>query len=117
QKARLETLDRMLDPKVPADLARASIALRILENGGQAYVELLLHPAASVPSTVTPENLVKQMVDRYSLADLVALTKRLTNVPELQNWAEQAAQPTPDAPEASQTIAIAQRLIQAVGVE
>ena len=117
QKVRLEALDKMLDPKVPADLARASIALRILENGGQAYVELLLHPSASVPSAVTPENFVKQMVDRYSLPELVALTKRLTNVPELQNWAEQAAQPTPDAPEASQKIAIAQRLMKEVGVE
>ena len=57
------------------------------------------------------------MVDKYSLPELVALTKRLTNVPELQDWAEQAAQPTPDAPEASQKIAIAQRLMKEVGVE
>ncbi|MBI3799319.1 MAG: hypothetical protein HY268_20430 [Deltaproteobacteria bacterium] len=120
QRARLETLDKLLDSQVPADLARASIALRILENGGQAYVDLLLHhPATSVPGTVTLENLVKQMVDRYSLAELVALTKRLTNSPELQSWVEQVAQPNPEepAPEVSQKIAIAQRLMKEVGVE
>lgn len=118
QRVRLDALEKLLDPKVPADLARASIALRILENGGQAYVELLLHQSAtSVPGTVTPENLIKQMVDKYSLSELVALTKRLTSSPELHNWVEQAAQPTPDAPETSQKIAIAQRLMNEVGVE
>jgi hypothetical protein len=118
QKVRLEAVDKLLDPKVPTDLARASIALRILENGGQAYVELLLHhPAAGGPSAVTQETLVKQIVDKYSLPELVALTKSLTNLPELLDWVEQAAQPTPDAPETSQKIAIVQRLMNEVGVE
>jgi hypothetical protein len=118
QKGRLEAVDKLLDPKVPAELASASMALRILENGGRAYVELLLHrPAANAPSSVTPETLVRQIVDKYSLPELVALTKSLTNLPELLDWVEQAAQPTPDAPETSQKIAIAQRLMKEVGVE
>ncbi len=94
------------------------MALRILENGGQAYVDLLLYQAATSPlSTATPENLVKQLVDKYSLDELVSLTKRLTTSPEMQDWVKKAAKSTPDATETSQKAAIAQRLVKEFGVD
>jgi hypothetical protein len=118
QKVRLNALDALLDPKAPVDLARANLALRIVENGGYAYVDLLLNQAAAGrSSTTSPDSLVKQLVDTYLLDELINLTKHLTNAPEMQDWVEQAAKATPDATEASQKAAIAQRLVKEFGVE
>jgi hypothetical protein len=118
QKARLNALDALLDPKAPVDLARANLALRILENGGYAYVDLLLQQTEAVPSgTAAPDSLMKQLVETCSLSDLVNLTKRLTTSSEMQGWVEQAAKSTPDATEASQKAAIAQRLVKEFGVD
>jgi hypothetical protein len=60
---------------------------------------------------------MKQLVETCSLSDLVNLTKRLTTSSEMQGWVEQAAKSTPDATEASQKAAIAQRLVKEFGVD
>jgi len=118
QSAQRQTLDAMLDPQVPADVARTSVALRILGNGGAEYVELLLsQPAMQAPRLVTPENLVKQLVNTYTLHELVKVAKQATVSPEVHDWIEQAASPADDAPEASRKAAIAHALVQHPGVD
>jgi hypothetical protein len=120
QQARIKALEPLLDSKLPVDLARATVALCILENGGQAYVDLLLDQSVTGPSdTVTPESLVKRLVDTCSLEQLVDLTKRLVpaSESEVHTWVEQAAKPTPDASEAERKAAIAQMLVHQAGVD
>jgi len=111
QKGRLSALDALLDPKVPSDVARTSMALRILENGGAEYVDLLLgQPEVPMPARAPPESLVKQLIDKYSLLELVQVAKQLTVSPEVHTWIEQAAAAN-DAPEASRKGAIAHALM------
>jgi len=118
EKARLADLDKLFDPKAPANMARTGLALAILENGGQAYVELLLsQPAVSLPKAATAESVVKNLIDKYSLADLAALATRLTSTPQEHEYIQGAAKPSPGVGEASQKAAIAHFLVQRVGVE
>jgi len=117
EKAKQAELDRLFDPKAPANVARTGLALMILENGGQAYVDLLLsQPAVPVKST-SPESVVKSLIDRYSLNDLVALALRLMTSQQEQNWVQQAAQPAPGMNEASQKAFIARFLVERIGAE
>ncbi len=122
EKARLDELEKLLDPKAPEQFARTSIALMILENGGQAYVELLLNQAGemsaetavSAPST---DAVVRHMMKACTLPEMVALTEKMTDVPEIQEWVRQAAKPSPDTTEAEQKSAVAHFLVQNVGAE
>lgn len=85
---------------------------------GQAYVDLLLDSSVTGPSdTVSPEILVKHLVDTYSLDQLVHLTNRLAPEADVHEWVEKTAQPTPDAPEADRKAAIAHMLVQQAGVD
>jgi hypothetical protein len=116
RKARRTALDAMLDPKVPDDVARTGLALSILENGGTEYVELLLgQPSEEALPVASPENLVKQLVEKYNLGDLVELAKKIITVPEVVAWIEQSA--TENAPEADRKAAIAHKLVEHAGVE
>ncbi|RMH01251.1 MAG: hypothetical protein D6706_02245 [Chloroflexi bacterium] len=122
EKARLEQLEKLIDPKAPENFARASIALMILENGGPPYVNLLLHQAMGPESVSpaqanTPEALVRLLCERYSLAELVNLTEQLTEVSEIREWVRNAARPSPEVREANQKTAIAYFLVQEVGLD
>ncbi len=117
-KARMAELDKLFDPKAPANFARTSIALKILENGGQAYVDLLLsQPAAAASQATAPEDVVKHLMEKYSLADLVTLAMQLTTTQQEHDYIQGAAQPVAGVGEASQKATIAHFLVQRVGVE
>jgi hypothetical protein len=116
EKALLAELDKLIDPKAPTSFAQTSIALLILENGGQAYVNLLLSQTQAGPPP--PETLVKQLRDSCTLSDMVKLAEQtLTNAPTQLEWVRQAAAPTPDVSETSQKATIAHFLVQQVGRE
>lgn len=120
EKLRMEQLQTLIDPKAPEQFARNSMALTILENGGPAYVEMLLsqamtEAAETTPRRVTQEKLVWQLINNYSLTDLVTLTNSLTDDPKVREWVAQAAAASPDAGEANQKASIAYFLVQQVG--
>lgn len=122
EKARLDELEKLLDPKAPEQFARTSIALMILENGGQAYVVLLLSQAEEMSagtavSATTADALVRQMMQTCTLPEMVQLAENITDVPKIQEWVVQAAAPSPDTTEAEQKSAIAHFLVQNVGTE
>ncbi len=118
EKARLAELDKLFDPKAPANLARTGTALAILENGGLAYVDLLLsQPVVSAPKVATPESVVKSLIEKYTLADLVTLATRLTTTQQEHEYIQGAAKPASDVNEASQKAVIAHFLVQRVGAE
>ncbi len=117
EKARLAELDKLFDPKAPDDFARASMALMILENGGQAYVDLLLSEAErGTPKAITPESAAKQLAEKFSLDELVALATRLLTLEDEKKWVENTAK-SAGAAEAGKKAAIAHLLVQRVGVE
>jgi hypothetical protein len=121
EEERLAELERLIDPKAPESFARASIALMILENGGQAYVDLLLDQAMNeaftlaAPAAASENELVRKLMARLELADMPDFGRQLTDNEDIQNWVEAAAQP--GANESSQKAAIAQFLTQQVGIE
>lgn len=120
EKARMDELEKLLDPKAPEQFARTSIALMILENGGQAYVDLLLNQAEELGgetavAATNSDAVVRQLVQGCTLSDLVALAEKVTDVPEIKNWVQQAAAPTADTTEAEQKSAVAHFLVQNVG--
>ncbi len=122
EKLKLGELEKLIDPKAPEHFAKTSIALMILENGGKAYVDLLLNQAMNVPmSTGTavtfPDTLVKEMVDQFTAQELVALANEICNVPAVIDWVTNAAKPDPEASEAGQKAAIAHFLIKQVGLD
>lgn len=123
EKSRLAELEKLIDPKAPEQFARSSIALMILENGGQAYVDLLLdqamHPAAMSTGTavLSANDLVRQITDKYSLEQLVGLSEQVSEVEEVKTWVVNAAKPDPATTEANQKAAIAHFLIKQVGQE
>lgn len=127
EAARLAELEKLIDPKAPEQFARTSIALMVLENGGQAYVDLLLDQAMdgdeetadtpSIPHAMTTEKLVWELVETYSLDELVALANRLTDDDRVCDWIEQAAAPDSGASEANRKSAIAHFLVQQLSAE
>ncbi len=118
EKVRLQELDTLFNPKAPANFARTSMALMILEQGGQAYVDLLLsQPEPAAPPTVSPETIVKRLVEKYTLPELVALATRLLPAPAEQAWVQDAAKPAAGVTEASQKATIAHFLIARLGTD
>jgi hypothetical protein len=123
EEERLAELERLMDPKAPESFARASIALMILENGGQAYVDLLLDQAMNevfvqaAPAAPSEDQLVRQMMERLELAEMIAFCQHVTDSEEIQRWVEAAAQPDTGANESSQKAAIAHFLTQQIGPE
>ena len=122
EKARQDELQKLIDPKAPENFARTNVALMILENGGPAYVDLLLDQATGVAKAGISvprgaEQVVQQMVDHYSLEELVQLTNELTESEEIRNWVSQAARPSSEASQAQQKASIAHFLVQQVGLE
>lgn len=120
EKTRIEQLQTLIDPKAPEQFSRNSIALTILENGGPAYVEMLLSQAMTETNGTTPrralqEKLVWQLINNYSLDGLVELTAILTEDNKVRNWVEQAATANNNTVEANQKAAIAYFLVQQIG--
>jgi hypothetical protein len=56
---RLQQLQTLIDPKAPEQFARSSMALAILENGGPAYVQVLLSQAMMDSGAVTRHDRTK----------------------------------------------------------
>jgi len=124
ERNKVGELEKLIDPKAPEYFAKTSIALMILENGGQAYVSLLLNQANQIETAVSEalipgnaERMVSYLVESYTLNQLVALSQTLTENKEIQQWVAAAAKPTPETGEANRKAAIAHFLVQQVGLE
>ena len=125
EEQRKADLEKLLDPKAPENFARSSIALMILENGGQAYVELLLtqamqglNPEAMAPAKPTSaDKLIWQLVENYSLAELVALTEKIAPSERVITYVTEAAKPDPNVKPANQKATIAHFLVQQIGTD
>lgn len=122
ERTRVEQLQTLIDPKAPEQFARNSMALTILENGGPAYVEMLLSQAMvdqgqDAPRRASQEELVWRLIDRYSLKGLVSLTNSLTDDARVRDWVSQAAAANQGTAEANQKASIAYFLVQQVGLD
>ncbi|MCP4418964.1 MAG: hypothetical protein GY805_20300 [Chloroflexi bacterium] len=124
EELRKADLEKLLDPKAPENFARSSIALMILENGGQAYVELLLtqamlglNPEAMAMIQPSSEKLIRQLVEHYTLEELVALTEKLSPSEKVLTYVVDAAKPDPNVKQTNQKATIAHFLVQQFGVE
>lgn len=125
EEQRKADLEKLLDPKAPENFAKSSMALAILENGGQAYVELLLTQAmqglspeaAAVGKPSSTDQLIWQLVENYSLPEMVTLAEKLCSSEKAINYVREAAQPDPEANTANQKATIAHFLVQQIGVE
>ncbi len=128
---RLATLETLASGQAPTDLARAKIALFILETGGQAFVDFLLlqladaqarpeaaptEPPPATKASVT-DGVVRQLAGQYSLKDLEGLAEQLTDDPALRKWIKEAAKTSPGVSETQQKNAIAYRLVREAGLE
>jgi hypothetical protein len=124
EEAKRAELEKLIDPKAPEKFAKTSVALMILENGGQAYVDLLLtqamtHPGTAVPIPAPPrqEAVVRQLVDNYDVEGLVTLTDQLTKDNAIRDYVRAAAKPEAAISVAEQKATIAHFLTQQVGTE
>lgn len=125
EEQRKDELEKLLDPKAPENFAKSSIALMILENGGQAYVELLLTQAMQALSPeamaegkpTSTDRLIWQLVDKYSLEEMVALTEKVAGSEKVLDYVTNAAKPDPNVNTANQKATIAHFLVQQVGIE
>lgn len=120
---RLAELERLIDPKAPESLARTSIALVILENGGQAYVNLLLDQAMSEKATrpvaneIDETELVRQVMNQIELEQMPTFCASMTDDEAIHDWVEKAAAAQSDGHESSQKAGIALFLVQQVGAD
>ncbi len=127
EQEKLDALEKLIDPKAPEHFAKTSIALMILENGGQSYVNLLLDQAMNQPDTAVlataaapparQDTLIRRLVEEYDLDGLVALTNQLTDDEATQNYVREAAKPNPAISQAEQKATIAHFLIQQIGAD
>ncbi|GIK56822.1 MAG: hypothetical protein HND44_08210 [Chloroflexi bacterium] len=126
EQQKLGELEKLIDPKAPEHFAKTSIALMILENGGQSYVNLLLDQAMNQPGTAVAtaaapparqDTLIRRLVDGYDLEGLVTLTNQLTDDEAVQEYVQLAAQPNPATSQAEQKATIAHFLIQQIGAD
>lgn len=121
EEDKLEELQRLIDPKAPEHFAKTSVALTILENGGQAYVNLLLNQAmgatTSQPASAPPssDNIVRQLLKNYDTDGLVQLTNELTDDENVRNYVRKAAKSDANINSADQKATIAHFLVQQVG--
>ena len=125
EEQRKADLEKLLDPKAPENFAKSSIALMILENGGVAYVELLLTQAMEgrspeaiiLAKPTSADQLIWQLVNNYTLDELVALTESLANSEKVLGYVVDAAKPEPNVNTANQKATIAHFLVQQLGTE
>ncbi len=125
ENQRKSDLEKLLDPKAPENFAKSSIALMILENGGQPYVELLLTQAMAglnpevlaMAKPISTDKLIWKLVNNYTLDELVALSRTLTDSETVLSYVAEAAQPDPNVNTANQKATIAHFLLQQIGPE
>jgi hypothetical protein len=127
EELRKSDLEKLLDPKAPENFAKSSIALTILENGGQAYVELLLAQAMeghspeamgmTLAKPTSADRLIWQLVEEFSLEELVMLARKLTPSEKVLAYVVDAAKPDPNVKPANQKATIAHFMVQQIGVE
>ena len=118
-------LEKLLDPKAPENFAKSSIALMILESGGQAYVELLLTQAMAglspeamaMAKPTSTDTLIRQLVEHYTLDELVTLAEKLSDSERVLAYVVDVAKPDPNANTANQKATIAHFLVQQLGPE
>jgi hypothetical protein len=140
EMTKLTELEKIIDPKVPPEVARMELGLLILELGGVAYVDLLVRARDSAPTpyaggaegaapvsfdaaspapqrkAVSTDVLVKQLVD-LPLEDLTALAQGLLKGHDGAEWVKQAAAPTQGITGARQKAPIAYYLVEHAGAE
>jgi hypothetical protein len=122
EEKKLEELQRLIDPKAPEHFAKTSVALTILENGGQAYVNLLLNQAMGIttsqPASAPPssDNMVRQLLKNYDIDGLVQLTDKLTDDENVRNYVRNAAKSDQTINVADQKATIAHFLVQQIGI-
>ncbi|WP_420643382.1 hypothetical protein [Candidatus Leptofilum sp.] len=125
EEQRKSDLEKLLDPKAPENFAKSSIALMVLENGGQAYVELLLTQAmqglspeaVAMGKPTSTDRLIWQIVEQYSLPEMVTLAEKLFTTEKPIQYVRDAAQPDPEANTSNQKATIAHFLVQQLGTE
>ena len=123
EAAKLREIEKLLEPNAPENYAKSSLALMILENGGEAYVELLLDQAmhsletAIMPEATQTEQVVEQLISQYTLAELVALTKEQTSDEKIIAYVEKAAQPDTATNPDTQKATIAYFMVQNIGTD
>jgi hypothetical protein len=115
-------LQRFMDPKAPEHFAKSSLALAILENGGQTYVNLLLNQAMTgvvtegfMPAELSEDELVRQLMSRHTLDELVTLTNQLTSDERLRGYVQRVAQTGNTSSTANQKATICHFLVQQLG--
>ncbi len=121
EQNRLAEMEKLIDPKAPEHFAKTSVALMILENGGQAYVDLLLAQAMNSMAAPLPpprqDSLVRRLVDNYDLDSLVTLADSVTENEAIRTYVRDAAKPDDATGMAEQKATIAHFLVQQVGAE
>jgi hypothetical protein len=122
EAARLDELQKAIDPKLPADLARLNLGLLILELGGVSYVDLLTRAksmeaaAAAGGEEVSVDAAVKEL-RALPLADLQALALGALTAPEDQARVKSLCEPVPGIPEVTQRASVARLLADRVGAK
>ncbi len=138
EKNRLSELEKIIDPKVPAEVARMELGLYILELGGVSYVDLLVGARETTPAALpkaggdegeftvsaapakkaaaSPDALVKQLTD-LPLEELATLAQTLLTSHDDGEWVKQAAAPAPGLTGARQKAPIAYYLVEHAGAE
>jgi hypothetical protein len=118
RQGKLAELEELFGSQAPAYFVRANLALSILENGGLVSVDpLFAQPASRTQNGATTAGLAKQLMEKYSLNELVYLTQQMTDSTDVHSWVEQAAQPVEDLPEAGRKATVAHVLVQHAGME
>lgn len=127
EENKLAELEKLIDPKAPEHFAKTTVALMILENGGQSYVNLLLDQAmnqaqmplapAAAPARLNQDAILRRVVEGYDLDGLVALTNQLTDNEAIRTYVREAAKPDPAIGQAEQKATIAHFLLQQIGGE
>ena len=119
EAAKLDDLQKAIDPKLPADLARLNLGLLILELGGVSYVDLLtrakaMGAALAGGEEVSVDAVVKEL-RALPLADLQTLALGALTAPEDQARVKSLCEPTPGIPEVTQRASVARLLVDRVG--
>ncbi len=122
EAAKLEELQKAIDPKLSADLARLNLGLLILELGGVSYVDLLTRAkgmgaaAAAGGVEVSVDAVVKEL-RALPLADLQTVALQALTAPEDQEKVKALSEPVPGIPDVTQRASVARYLVDRIGPE
>jgi hypothetical protein len=122
ETAKRDELQKAIDPRLPADLARLNLGLLILELGGVSYVDLLTRgrvvpgaaKAAAGGVEVSVDSAVKELC-ALPLAELAQTALGALAALEDQQRVRNLAEPVPGIPEMTQKASVARYLVDHVG--